>query len=588
MLGSLLLPVTGLTLGLSAFYQAWKGLKQSSLQKATLARALCMYVRAADWYNEPCSNSRTLQIKAGVDTSPLVDRPIPIRVWHLLYEFSRKGSSLLWSLPALIVLYLTTSVDLAAPFLFCFMNAGDTIHKRHSERMQSASEDVSISDRYVEEGIYMANLSPISPSTSTVVGQSGSQQPIETAVILTTRATDLVNPGSEIYGQCPSVPGYVLAHVPMAAIVEPVAEPCDGLRTLELLSKRRNAAKSLLALLQLCFSVFVLVRARGNHVDLYSAGGFSLSVAPYAVMAAVNLLANALVPQYDCLFLVENDVMEEMRLQHDLPFHGIVGKVLQTEIGGPVTLHLPGKEDGSQKWVSGIPGLQQDTRLRLLTPDEAISDGVLPGIFIFVGATHEVQRQARLSNYKVLLVDLMYVPRLLCIFRSGLIANINSNAIICFAPLAIIEGISPFHLPTENATVAHRALLLWIYGQQLLGLLLAFGLLHGRGAAALPAPILRKLWSNCNRPLTPELFHRLGFDRRVYGSFHHRVIRWLNKIWIYSNTLPLSLLTFLRYPFASGSPFITTLFFVCFVPAIWGLVIVGGMLKEYGNCIRVY
>ncbi|KID96359.1 hypothetical protein MAJ_07636, partial [Metarhizium majus ARSEF 297] len=471
MLGSLLLPVTGLTLGLSAFYQAWKGFKQSSLQKATLARALCMYVRADDWYNEPCSNSRTLQIKAAVDTSPFGELPVVSRVWLLLYLISRKGSSLLWSLPALIILYFTISLDWAALFLFYKMNAVDKIHGRHSERMQSASEDVSISDRYVEEGLYMANLSPISPSTSTVVGQSGSQQPIETAVIFTIRATDLVNPGSEIYGQCPSVPGYVLARVPMASIVEPVAEPCDGLRTLELLSKRRNATKSLLAFIQLCFSVFVLVRARGNQVDLYSAGGFSLSVAPYAVMAAVNLLANALVPQYDCLFLVENDVMEEIRLQHDLQFHGIVGKVLQTEKGGPVTLHLPGKEDGSQKWVSGIPGFQQDTRLRLLTPDEAISDGVLPDIFIFVSATHEVQRQARLSNYKALLVDLI-------------------NTIICFSPLAIIEGISPFHLPTENSTVAHVALFLWIYGQQLLGLFLAFFLLRGRGVAALPAPIL--------------------------------------------------------------------------------------------------
>ncbi|KHO11244.1 hypothetical protein MAA_11059 [Metarhizium robertsii ARSEF 23] len=190
-------------------------------------------------------------------------------------------------------------------------------------------------------------------------------------------------------------------------MVEPAAEPCDGLTALKLLSKRRNATKSLVAFLQLCYSIFVLIRAEGNQVDLYGAAAFSLTVAPYAVMAAVNLLANALVPQYDCLFLVENDVMQEIRSQHNLQFHGIVGKVLQTEKGEPVTLHLPGEEDGGQKWVSGIPGFQQDARLRLLTPDEAISDGVLPDIFVTISASHEIEREG-VSARLTLLV--MYIP----------------------------------------------------------------------------------------------------------------------------------------------------------------------------------
>ncbi|EXU96588.1 hypothetical protein X797_010263 [Metarhizium robertsii] len=323
---------------------------------------------------------------------------------------------------------------------------------------------------------------------------------------------------------------------------------------------QRNATKSLVAFLQLCYSIFVLIRAEGNQVDLYGAAAFSLTVAPYAVMAAVNLLANALVPQYDCLFLVENDVMQEIRSQHNLQFHGIVGKVLQTEKGEPVTLHLPGEEDGGQKWVSGIPGFQQDARLRLLTPDEAISDGVLPDIFVTISASHEIEREA----------------------------NINSTLFFGFLPVVIIMAISRFRRPIEDVDTQRVVQMMWTGIQQCLGIMIANQVFLAQGKAAVPAPILRKFWSNNNRLLTPESFRRLGFHNRVYGSLHHRMIRLLYRIWIHANTLPLSLLTLLRYPFASGNSFSTTLFFAFFVPAVWGLVLVGRMLKEYGNCVRVY
>ncbi|KAG8417353.1 hypothetical protein J3458_004889 [Metarhizium acridum] len=220
----------------------------------------------------------------------------------------------------------------------------DDDDEQQSEEMQPVPEDVSLSD-------------------STAVGQGGSQQPTETAVIFTTRASNLVNPDSEIYVEPPPVAGYVLAYMPVDSIVDPVAEPCPGLRTLGLLTKRRNATKSLVALLQLCFSVFVLARARGDQVALYGVAAFSLSVAPYAVMAAVNLLANAFVPQYDCLFLVENDVMQEMRSQHGFQFDGVAGKLRQTEKGEAVTLHPPGEADEGLK-SSGFLGFPDSSKTR--------------------------------------------------------------------------------------------------------------------------------------------------------------------------------------------------------------------------------
>lgn len=145
-----------------------------------------------------------------------------------------------------------------------------------------------------------------------------------------------------------------------------------------------------------------------------------------------------------------------------------------------------------------------------------------------------------------------------------------------------------FRKPTQDVNTQLVVQMMWTGIQQCLGVLIANEILLVQGKAAVPAPILRKFWSNNNRLLTPELFRRLGFHNRVYGSLHHRMIRLLYRIWIHANTLPLSLLTLLRYPFASGSSFSTIVFFACFVPAICGLVLVGRMLKEYGNCVRVY
>jgi hypothetical protein len=73
-------------------------------------------------------------------------------------------------------------------------------------------------------------------------------------------------------------------------------------------------AKSLISLFQLVFSAVTLWRARGNHLDTNGYAAFSLTFAPYAVMAAMaaaNLLANLISPQYQTMFIVRNEVLEE-------------------------------------------------------------------------------------------------------------------------------------------------------------------------------------------------------------------------------------------------------------------------------------
>lgn len=168
------------------------------------------------------------------------------------------------------------------------------------------------------------------------------------------------------------------------------------------------------------------------------------------------------------------------------------------------------------------------------------------------------------------------------------ISNKNSIALVGCLPLAIICIISKMELGRNSSATQLSVQMTWACSQPLAGVIQALGLFHGQGISAGPAPILQKFWSNNNRRLTPELFRRLGFHSSVYGSLQHRMIRLMYRLWVRSHTVPLRLLTLLRYPFAVGDTYLAPFFFLCFVPAIWGLVILGGMLKEYGNCVRVY
>ena len=155
------------------------------------------------------------------------------------------------------------------------------------------------------------------------------------------------------------------------------------------LSKSKNITKSLIAVLQLCFSLFVLIKSKANQIDLYGYAAFSLTVAPYAVMATVNLLANVFQPTYSSLYLVRNDVMDEIEGAFGMHFDNTVGTVLQVEpptaypngvpaVLNPLLLADERREQDQHRRVYGIPGISSDAAPELMTPDQAVARGLLP------------------------------------------------------------------------------------------------------------------------------------------------------------------------------------------------------------------
>jgi hypothetical protein len=216
------------------------------------------------------------------------------------------------------------------------------------------------------------------------------------------RKLETLNSNIEVHGLEYMYPSYELVYVPRNAVVEdgiPTPVRDDGIVTAPLksdgikLSKSTNLTKGLIAILQLIFSTFTLVRSKANQIEIYGYAAFSLTVAPYAVMALVNLIANAVMPTYPSLYLVRNDVMDEIESVNDVKFCNVVGTVRQVNYtASRVRLHVDSQEETQHHCIRGIPDLPPNATARMMTPDEAVAQGMLPQYLITIPPCAELER----------------------------------------------------------------------------------------------------------------------------------------------------------------------------------------------------
>lgn len=133
----------------------------------------------------------------------------------------------------------------------------------------------------------------------------------------------VVDNSRSIHGSHKLTEGYELAHVPLDAVVVPRTSSSEAAA----LAENYSLPKAISALVQLLFSTIQLNRAAKAEVDYYGFAAFSLTVAPYAVMSLVNLVANTLTPTYSALYMVHSEVMEEA-IQRGSIFDGVVGSLV--------------------------------------------------------------------------------------------------------------------------------------------------------------------------------------------------------------------------------------------------------------------
>lgn len=89
-------------------------------------------------------------------------------------------------------------------------------------------------------------------------------------------------------------------------------------------------AKALLAIFQSLYAAFTLYHTRGTQLKQYGYAAFGLTVAQYIVMSILNLLGLVLTPDYDAMYMVSKDVMQEAE-KRGYRFDGVVGKYVGKE-----------------------------------------------------------------------------------------------------------------------------------------------------------------------------------------------------------------------------------------------------------------
>ncbi|ORX94724.1 hypothetical protein BCR34DRAFT_499061 [Clohesyomyces aquaticus] len=79
------------------------------------------------------------------------------------------------------------------------------------------------------------------------------------------------------------------------------------------ISSSYSLSKGVIAIFQLVFASFTLVRTKGDQIDRYGCAAFGLTVSPYLIMSFVNLLSALLCPDYSHVYLVSSEAMSEAK-----------------------------------------------------------------------------------------------------------------------------------------------------------------------------------------------------------------------------------------------------------------------------------
>ena len=122
------------------------------------------------------------------------------------------------------------------------------------------------------------------------------------------------------------------------------------------------------ALLQFLYASFTFYRTIGGQVNRYGFAAPGFTVLPYAVMSALNLMANLVAPHYPTLYLVRSEVMEEAEWRTGLPFDYVVGKVVESGTNNTVPegwSEIAGSFKDDDKLLYVSPSAGEDEKIEI-------------------------------------------------------------------------------------------------------------------------------------------------------------------------------------------------------------------------------
>ena len=153
-----------------------------------------------------------------------------------------------------------------------------------------------------------------------------------------------------IHGNPKIPPGYQFWLLSRRAkFIEPGQDP-ENAQTTSIMHNY-SLIKILVSLGQSIYAIFTLYQARGDQIAQFGYAAFGLTVAPYAVASILNLLGSLLCPEFLAVYMVESSIMDEARRRGDeYVFEGTVGRLDELVIQRSSNIAEPADET-SRMWV---------------------------------------------------------------------------------------------------------------------------------------------------------------------------------------------------------------------------------------------
>ena len=289
---ALFFPFSGIHRALEAF-ACGSSPKNSTLQKAVRARAVCIVIRSYDWDPARCRLLENIQAFGTV---------VPLK--RLDEELAR-----------------------------------DTIAENVENATAEVIEMVSFNEQHPRDGVAENMTDATAEFAESSSPRQGTYLPVATRIVIRhheqlfdrltlmngfTGNTEVCH--RNVHGSFQLPKSYMLAYLPSNAKVNPDAA---GSTKDTKLSYSYNVPKIIIAVIQAVYASVTLYRARGDELERYGYAAAALTVIPYLLMPILNLCSNILLTDYPCVFPTRSYELDEA-ISAGAKVDGLVGRLEQS------------------------------------------------------------------------------------------------------------------------------------------------------------------------------------------------------------------------------------------------------------------
>ncbi|KAI3556926.1 hypothetical protein CABS01_09867 [Colletotrichum abscissum] len=232
-----------------------------------------------------------------------------------------------------------------------------------------------------------------------------------------------VHSSRTIHGTCVLPKGFILVEVPVGTPLMP--PPGSGAAHLDRsniqLGSTYNIPKALFALGQAAWGVTTVYRTQGDQLQRYGYAAFGVTVAPYAFMSLVNLIALLVTPEYNCIYLVHTPDLDKAKRLGGR-FSGMVASVDLDSIKEPLRTFWPSQAAHASYFAV--------TTVLLLMPAILVA-----GVTGFSPGHSTIYQQVWILSWLIFGIVMGPVIRMLTVFPSEIhgVYKIRANDAIAYA-----------------------------------------------------------------------------------------------------------------------------------------------------------